>query len=92
MENGALETPAKGRQMDEGKGTTGRGGTGMTSPLRKNPTQFEIYSAKADAKGSTPYPRGPPMTDTTNVHSGQIPMNGGGYTGPLCQQDERELV
>lgn len=99
MESGPhdYKTPSKGRQMDMGEprmepGTLKSVG-GPTSPLRKNATQFDIYSAKADAKGSTPFPQGPPMTDKTNIHSGQLPTgNMGSYTGPLCQSDEKELV
>lgn len=64
------------------------------SPLRSNPTQHELYSAKAAAKGSTPYPRGPPMTDMTNVHSGSIPITGSQKLNcsPLHPQDEQELT
>ena len=42
--------------------------------------------------GSTPFPRGPPMTDMTNVHSGSVPVHNSSKYGPLCVDDERELV
>jgi hypothetical protein len=42
------------------------------SPLRKNNEQHEVYAQKAKDNGSSPYPRGPAMTDMTNVHSCKI--------------------
>ena len=43
--------------------------------------------------GAGPYPQGPPMTDMTNIHSGNV-MGGGpiSHVGPLSGEDEREMV
>lgn len=48
-----------------------------------------------NGSGISPYPRGPPMTDMTNIHSGNmIPMDGAPIrrVGELCVEDEKELV
>jgi hypothetical protein len=80
------------RNMDTGsKSQVGRSAR-RTSPLRKNATQHEIYSAKAEAMGSTPYPRGPAMDENTNIHSGQVASHAIERYGPLNVDDEREMV
>lgn len=48
---------------------------------------------QGDHTFQSPYPRGPPMTDMTNVHSGSIPLHAANnYVGPLNMEDERGLV
>lgn len=40
-----------------------------------------------------PYPRGPPMTDSTNIHSGSLGFGGPKQNvGPLNAEDERDMV
>lgn len=43
----------------------------------------------------SPYPRGPPLTDKSNIHAGGgVPNFGANNSphGPLTQQDEKNLV
>lgn len=56
---------------------------------------FLDISNGEDAAAANPYPRGPPMTDMTNIHSGNgIPSHGSQIrkVGELSPEDERELV
>lgn len=87
---GNAETPAKKSGDNTNQNFTGR----KTSPLRQNATQHEIYSAKAAQNGSTPFPRGPPMNDMTNVHPGFVPVNGSQKINcsPITATDEKDLV
>ena len=67
-----------------------RAGNRRTSPLRKTGTQHDLYSEKAMQHGSTPYPRGPRLDETTGVH-GSNPFAPVHY-GPMSLDDEREMV
>jgi len=42
----------------------------------------------------SPYPRGPPLLETTNIHSGGGVPNFGAskQTGPMSDSDEKDLV
>ena len=55
-----------------GKSQGGR--TDNASPLRKSALQQSMYPQGAGGMGNEfgDYPRGPPMTDMTNVHGGSF--------------------
>merc|ERR1711935_414086 len=54
----------------------------------------EAASRGTQSPHANPFPRGPPMTEMTNVHPGSIIVQGGQkvHVGPLRAEDERELV
>ena len=72
------------------------------SPVRHSATTPDkaafnpfVDSMNANDTGAGPYPRGPPMTDLTNIHSGSgMPSHGSQIrkVGELSPEDERELV
>ena len=66
---------------------------GMPADEQNSPVRGKPMSSISEAV-ENPYPRGPPLTDKTNIHAGAIPISGGPklYNGPLNYEDERELV
>ena len=66
---------------------------GMPKAEQDSPVRGKLNLTSPEAT-ENPYPRGPPLTDTTNIHAGSIPITGGPkvYNGPLNGEDERELV
>ena len=66
---------------------------GMPKDEQNSPVRGKLNLTATEAI-ENPYPRGPPLTDTTNIHAGSIAITGGPklYNGPLCIEDERDLV
>lgn len=66
---------------------------GMPKDEQNSPVRGKLNLTATEAI-ENPYPRGPPLSDTTNIHAGSIPVSGGPklYNGPLNAEDERDLV
>lgn len=81
---------AQGGGAVGGEAAAGRFGNTTGEPMVGG---ADLGPARLPDSTVAPYPRGPPMTEMSNVHSGS--MMGGApkvHVGPLSQEDERELV
>ena len=87
------ENPEGHNGFTAGKSMGGR--TDNASPLRKSALQQSMYPQGAGGMGNEfgDYPRGPPMTDMTNVHGGSFnqgsQMQRHGY---LNAEDEKNMT